>query len=216
MLAPVEFEHLVDALAFGEACHGLNEILVVPVDDLGRAIAKRARFLACRAYGSDDGRAGARGELGCEQAHAAADGVDENDVARLGYADIVKEMPCGEPLDGKGRRNFEPHVRRDRDQPLDPRYALIGEAARFLQEGRDAVADLRADDAWSERCDPPRDLEAADDRIALRVRIGSADDHRVGEIAAAIGDVDQRLSGTRNWLRGLAYPQIAFRRRERR
>ena len=78
----------------------------------------------------------------------------QNDVARLGHADIVEEMPRGERLDGKGRRDIEPHIPGDRDQAFDPRHALISEAARFLQEGRDAVANLRAGDARSELCDP--------------------------------------------------------------
>ena len=93
---------------------------------------------------------------------------------------------------------------------FDPGHALIGEAARFLQESRDAVADLHARYARSERSDPAGDLEPADDRIALRMRIGSADDHRVGEIAAAIGDVDQRFAGTGYRLRRVAHPQIVF------
>ena len=73
----------------------------------------------------------------------------------FGHADVAKQMPCGERLDRKGRRNVELHRPRNRDQAFDPGHALIGEAARFLKEGRDAVADLRASDARSERCDPP-------------------------------------------------------------
>jgi hypothetical protein len=147
-------QHLVHALAVSEAGHGLNEIFVFPVDDLGRAVGEGARLLAFGAHGSNDGRASAHRELRCEQAHAAADGVDEDDVAWLGHTDVVQEMPRGEPLDREGGRHVEPHARRDWDQAFDPRDALISEAAGFLKEGRDTVADLRADDAWSERCDP--------------------------------------------------------------
>ena len=76
MLAPVESSTLSTPLPCGEAHDGLDEILVFAVDDLGRAKVKRARLLALRPHGPDDGRAGAHGKLGCEQAHAAADGVD--------------------------------------------------------------------------------------------------------------------------------------------
>jgi len=79
-------------------------------------------------------------------AHAAADGVEQDDVARPGHADIVEQVPRGEPLDRKGRRDVEPHIPGDRNQAFDPSDALIGEAAGFLQEGRDTVADLRAGD----------------------------------------------------------------------
>src|SRR5580704_7807270 len=100
-------QHLVDASAVGKARRDLDEILVLPVDDLRCAKAKRARLLAFRAYGSDDGRASAHGELGYEQAHAAANGVDENDVPRRGHADVVEQVPRGEPLDWKGGRDVE-------------------------------------------------------------------------------------------------------------
>ena len=55
---------------------------------------------------------------------------------------------------GKAAATSSPISAGDRDQALDPSDALISEAARFLQEGRDAVADLRAGDARSELCDP--------------------------------------------------------------
>ena len=83
MLAPVRVQHLVDAPAAGEAGCDLNEIFVLPVDDLRRAKGERARLLALRAHGSDDGRASSHGKLSCEQADAAADGVEQNDVAWL-------------------------------------------------------------------------------------------------------------------------------------
>ena len=47
------------------------------------------------------------GELRREQADAAADRVDQHDVARLGRADVVEQMPGGQPLDGERRRDVE-------------------------------------------------------------------------------------------------------------
>ena len=48
---------------------------------------------------------------------------------------------------GKAAATSSPISAGDRDQAFDPSDALIGEAAGFLEEGRDAVADLRAGDA---------------------------------------------------------------------
>jgi hypothetical protein len=106
MLAPVESSTLSTPPPPVKSA-GFDEILVLPVDDLGRAIGERARLLPLRALGSDNGGAGAHGELGREQADSAADRVDENDVARHGHAHIMDETPRCEHLDGKGRRNIE-------------------------------------------------------------------------------------------------------------
>src|SRR5271166_3710290 len=201
-------DNLVDALAPGESHCSRDEILFLSIDDLRRAELERAFFLAARADRADHGGAGMDGELGCEQADSAPDGVKQDDVPGLGDADIVQEMPGRQSLEREARGDVQAHPVGDGDEPLSGSNALICEASGLLQERGDGVADRKAAHVRPHIGDPPRDFEPADEGISLRMRVSPLRDHGVGEIAAAIGDVDEDLAVAGRWRWRFRYVQI--------
>jgi hypothetical protein len=187
-------EYFVDTLPVRERQDGSDKILILAIDHFGRAEFERTLFLAARANRTDHRRPRLHGELGRQEAKSAADRMDENDVARVGCADIVKHMPGRQRLDRERGADVEADLGRQMHEPFDGNDATLGEAAGLFGKRRDAIADRHASYARADPRDPPGDFEPAYDGIALGMGIGSLGDHRVGEITAAIGDIDQRLS----------------------
>src|SRR5271168_2984500 len=69
---------------------------------------------------------------------------------------LCKHVPSGQRLNRKGRGDLEAHRIRDPRESFRGDDAALGEAAGFLGERRDAVADGDAANVGSERGDAPR------------------------------------------------------------
>ena len=82
-------DELADAPAPSERHDGGDEILILAIDDQGRATFERALFLSARADRADHGRPRLHRQLRREQAETAADRMQKDHVPSPGHADIA-------------------------------------------------------------------------------------------------------------------------------